>query len=396
MSESAVNAEVASSAGDTGPVSNSPVDAATEETNVVAKTEDGNNDASPGTLLKTTAQLNKKAPSSNRKFDPSTLPVTDDPDKIRAQVEFYFGDSNLPTDKHMWNLTGGPENKAVPLKEICAFKRMRRFQPYSAVVSALRDSKTLEISGPEGEEVVKRKKAYVPASDNAQARMAASVYVKGFGDEEPTTQFDIEAFFAPYGPVNAVRLRRTNENLFKGSVFVEFQTEELAKKFLALDPPPTWKGHELKIMSKKAYVEEKTKLIQEGKIEASNSKPKRFFEGKEIGGRGGHRSRGRDSKHSDTRDSGDWKKRKDDRFNRRGRGGHRRGRGGNRDRGGDRREAGGEGDGDSAKAAADSTATNEAAPEAANGKRVREDEGDGQPPAKKVDTKAEGEAPASA
>lgn len=232
----------------------------------------------------------------------------------------------------MWNLTGGQENKPVSLKDICSFGRMRRFKPYSAVVAALQDSKVLIVSGPEGEEVIKRKKAYVPASNAAQARMAASVYVKGFGDEEPSTQFDIEAFFARYGPVNAIRLRRTPENLFKGSVFVEFQSEELAKKFLELDPKPTWKGHELKTMSKKDYVDEKTKMIQSGEIEASNNRQARFFEGRETGGRGG-RGRGRDSRRSD---SDDWKKRREEdqkngfRDRRQQRGGYRprRGRGG--------------------------------------------------------------------
>lgn len=240
----------------------------------------------------------------------------------------------------MWNLTGGEENKPVSLKDICSFGRMRCFKPYSAVVAALKDSKTLIVSGDEGEEVVTRKKAYVPASDLAQARMAASVYVKGFGDEEPSTQFEIEAFFARYGPVNAIRLRRTPENLFKGSVFAEFQTEELAKKFLELDPAPTWKGHELMVMPKKAYVTDKTKKIQSGEIEASHNRPKRFYEGKEIGGRGNNRGRGRDSRRSG--DPDDWKKRRDedqkggfkDRRHQRGRGGHGRGRGGRGGRGG--------------------------------------------------------------
>jgi lupus La protein len=235
----------------------------------------------------------------------------------------------------MWKLTGGEQNLAVKLKDICKFKRMHRFQPYSAVVAAMRDSKFLDISGADSEEEIKRKKPYISASGASQARLAATVYVKGFGDEEPTTQFDIEAFFARYGPVNSIRLRRTDDNLFKGSVFAEFQDEDQAKKFLELDPAPTWKEHDLKIMSKKAYVDEKTKLIQEGKIEASNNQ-RRFFEGKETGNRGG-RGRG-DSRRTDPND---WKKRRDEdqkngfKDRHRGRGGRGgRGRGGRGGRGG--------------------------------------------------------------
>src|SRR5688572_6031413 len=100
------------------------------------------------------------------------------------KVEFYFGDSNLPMDKYMWQLTGGPENKAIPLKEICKFKRMRRFNPYSAVVKALKQSKHLIVEGEEGAETVKRRKAYsLTTNEQRDEREKSTVYVKGFGDE---------------------------------------------------------------------------------------------------------------------------------------------------------------------------------------------------------------------
>lgn len=253
------------------------------------------------------------------------------------QFEFYFGDSNLPSDKHMWTITGGTENKPVKVKHILNFGRCRRFQPYEAVIAALKDSETLEISGPEGDEEVKRKQAYVPASETAQARVAKSVYVKGFGDETPTTQVDIEAFFAPYRPINAIRLRRTDEQYFKGSVFVEFPSEDAAKAFLALDPKPTYQGHELKIMSKRDYMEEKNQLIKEGKLEPQKQQKTKFWEGKELGGtRGGRGGRGGGDRRGD---SDDWKKRREnDQKNgfggRGGRGGRGRGGRGGRGRGG--------------------------------------------------------------
>jgi len=37
-------------------------------------------------MLKTTAQINRENIKANRKFDPSTLEITDDPVKIRTQV----------------------------------------------------------------------------------------------------------------------------------------------------------------------------------------------------------------------------------------------------------------------------------------------------------------------
>jgi lupus La protein len=113
---------------------------------------------------------------------------------------------------------------------------MRHFQPLEAVIEALRESTFVELT--DNDTRVRRKELPEDWDDPNKitvfedAAMPRSVYVKGFGEEVPSTQFDIEAFFSTYGPTKAVRLRRTNDKLFKGSVFVEFETEELQKAFL--------------------------------------------------------------------------------------------------------------------------------------------------------------------
>lgn len=242
----------------------------------------------------------------------------------------------------MWESCGGSDNKPILIKTIHSFKRMRTFQPYSAVVAALKDSTFLEISGEEGEEEVKRKVPYKPMAAGKAKSEAASVYVKGFGDEAPGTQFELESFFAQFGETKGIKLRRTNENLFKGSVFVTFADEETAKKFLELDPKPQWKGHDLKIMSKRAYCEEKNELIRSGKLEPSASGPKKFYEGKDSSKNS--RGRGRGGRDFRGRDQDDWKKRREhdqkngfkDRRGGRGRGRGGRGRGGRDDRRGGR------------------------------------------------------------
>lgn len=228
-------------------------------------------------------------------------------------------------DKFLLSKVGGSENRPVELSLLHSFKRMRRFQPFSAIVEALRTSELVELTN---DDTCVRRKVPLPetvteSADSTIVRtfedkaMNRSIYAKGFGEEEPSTQFDIEAFFAPYGPTNAVRLRRTNEKIFKGSVFVEFDSEETQQKFLALDPKPKWKGTaDLLIKSKKDYCEEKVKEIEAGRL-----KPSR--------GRGNFRGRGR----GDNRRGGDQKRG----FNK-GRGGQR-GRGrGNRNQEGGRRE----------------------------------------------------------
>ncbi|KAK4103675.1 hypothetical protein N658DRAFT_505338 [Parathielavia hyrcaniae] len=370
-------------------------EASDEKTEAVADAENGE-ETKTDALLKTTAQANHKDYKKNRKYDPTTQPVTNDPVKIRAQVEFYFGDSNLPVDKFMWEQTGGEDNKPMPLQTICNFKRMRQFQPYSAVVAALRESEFLDVAGDEGDETVRRKVAYESVPEAQKARLERSVYAKGFGDEEPSTQFDVEAFFSKHGHVNHVKLRRTHEELFKGSVFVEFSSVDEADAFAKLDPKPIWKGHELLVMKKKDYLEEKTRQIREGEKEPNQHRRVTFFEGKERGGaRGGARGRGRGGKFG-----GDWKDK--DQKN----GGHRGGRGRGRGRGrGERGFRGGRGGGrdnrgrDEKKGEDAKPSTNDVqmptiqstAPKngETNGKRAREDDGGEARAAKKVDTKAE-------
>lgn len=151
---------------------------------------------------------------------------------------------------------------------------MRHFKPHSAIVAALKESKTLDVV--ENDSCIQRKEA-LPEDFNHKSMneivqvhedeaMSRSIYAKGFGDEKASTQFDIEAFFAEHGSTNSVRLRRALNRNFKGSVFVEFDSEESQQAFLALDPMPKWQGSELLIKSKKQYCDEKVEDIKNGLV----------------------------------------------------------------------------------------------------------------------------------
>ncbi|KAK4548303.1 hypothetical protein LTR36_010173 [Oleoguttula mirabilis] len=76
---------------------------------------------------------------------------------IRRQVEYYFSDTNLPTDTFMLNLTGGVANRPVSLKTICDFNRMRSCT-YSAVKDALASSKRLQLVEADGTDAVRRRR----------------------------------------------------------------------------------------------------------------------------------------------------------------------------------------------------------------------------------------------
>ncbi|RWA14782.1 hypothetical protein EKO27_g356 [Xylaria grammica] len=358
-------------------------------------------DGKPSIFRPPEGMLRVSGPRQQKKFvksDPTSLTETDDPREIRKQVEFYFGDSNLPEDKFLWEKVGGEENKPVPVSLICSFSRMRRFRPYEAVVKALKASNFLVVDGPEGEETIRRKNAV--DTEKRNKREERSVYVKGFGDETSSTQFDIEAFFAQYGQFDSVRLRRAEppEKVFKGSIFVEWSDKETAKKFMAVEPQPQWKGHPLHIMWKLDYMKQKSEAIRDGKINAGGRK----F------GRGSHRGRGHSRGNDRGGDKDDWKKRReqdqkdgfsDRRDNNRGRG-RGRGRGNFRGRGG-RNNNDARGQDTPAKPADDGRPKIHVSKEGAkiieaekaksgetNGKRARDDDTSaGEPPAKKIDAK---------
>ncbi|KAI0854314.1 hypothetical protein F5Y00DRAFT_5081 [Daldinia vernicosa] len=359
-------------------------------------------------------KVNRKGCETRQKSDASILPDSDNPYEIRKQVEFYFSDSNLPGDKFLWSQTDGSNNKPVPLSVICNFSRMRRFKPYSAVVDALKASKHLVVEGSEGEETIRRKQPYKPADDRQRQIDERSAYIKGFGEENSSTQFDIEAFLAQYGEFNSVRLRRAEDDKksFKGSVFVEWADKDTLDKFMALEPKPLWKEHTLDIKTKLEYKAFKAQEIRDGKIPMKGSN---HFGRSQRGHRdGGGRGRGSRDNYRGS-DANDWKKRRDeDQRNgfedRRGRRDHRgrgRGRGGGNNRGRGRDRA--QNDNGRSKEQEQPVSRDDGRPKIntskesekimkeenaksntdaqANGKRARDGDSTDAPPTKKVDTK---------
>jgi len=251
------------------------------------------------------------------------------------KVEFYFSTQNLATDEHMFVSLEGPKNTPVSIHHVCTFKRMRRFKPYSAVVAALRESKDLEVVddgeySKAGSEAVKRKEPIsVPTKEgddknppttvdlfyrlknNSSNNMDRSAYVKGFGNEEDAGQIALEKFFRPYGAV-MIRKRREDDGAWKGSVFVEFDSEDSRKQFLELDPAPKYNGNELTVMGKKEYIEMKCKekgikpdweLTEQEKHEQRKRLRGTNGDGGRGRGRGGGRGHGRGGRGNDRRDN---------------------------------------------------------------------------------------------
>lgn len=245
----------------TEPVVEKPVIEKTEE-----KTEEKVEEKAEATETETTTETKATSEEAESKdFAPSD---------VLKQVEFYFSDSNLPKDKFLWRTVQSNQEGWVSIATIASFNRMKKFRPLSAVVDALKTSEFLVVS--ENGELVRRKNAILPPKESEnQLRFQRSAYAKGFGEETETTQDDLEKWFAQYGKVNEVRLRRDEKKAFKGSVFAEFADLDDAKKFTELAQKPEYNGKELEVvMSKPAYVEMKA---QNGNFGGDkNSKRKRF------------------------------------------------------------------------------------------------------------------------
>lgn len=206
--------------------------------------------------------------------DASKLPQSSDPKEILSQVEFYFSDNNLPTDRFLWQATQKNDGW-VSIELIHSFKRMHRFQPYEAVVEALRQSPDLLEVSEDGKQVRRKIPLVEPKAEAKKEAFKRTVYAKGFGEETPTSQFDIEKFFGEHGSTKQVRLRRAEDGTFKGSVFAEFENLDDAKKFVEAESKPKWDNKELLVMSKQAYVDMKS--AEHGFTDSATGKRRRGF-----------------------------------------------------------------------------------------------------------------------
>lgn len=245
--------------------------------------------------------------ASNVVSDASKLPTSSIPEEILKQVEFYFSDQNLPNDRFLYT-TAKSNDGWVPISTIACFSRMRRFQPFTAIVEALKQSKELlEVS--EDNELVRRKiPLEEPKPEQKKNAFDRSIYAKGFGEETETTQFDLEKFFETFGAVKQVRLRRSDDKKFKGSVFVEFEKIEDADAFLALDPKPKYEEKELLAMSKKGYVD--MKAAEHGFSNTAKGRKPKFNAFKEQGGKPRGDFKGK--RRNDSGNNRSFKKRRED------------------------------------------------------------------------------------
>lgn len=199
--------------------------------------------------------------------------------KILKQVEFYFSDSNLPRDKFMQEHTKQNDGWAE-IAVIASFNKMKTLSTdLAVVVAALRASPVLLEVDEEGVKV--RRKTPVPENvDNIKN----AIYVKGLPKD-----FDIEPikeFLAPHmqagEEISCVRLRRFPDKTFKGSAFIEFNSEAVAERVSKLELKTTEDAEEpLSLQMKADYLARKKAERYAKKGGPSEGGAKRKREGEE-------------------------------------------------------------------------------------------------------------------
>ncbi|KHJ87344.1 la domain protein [Oesophagostomum dentatum] len=153
-------------------------------------------------------------------------------EKVVRQLEYYFGNINLPRDRFLQDSMKQDEGW-VPIKTLLTFNRLASITTDAEVIAnavKAADSEIISISE-DGQKI--RRNIGNPLPENSleywQKIKHCTVYMKGF--EQNTTLDEIMTFAKKFGQVENVLMRRTKpDRIFKGSVFITYKTREEAEK----------------------------------------------------------------------------------------------------------------------------------------------------------------------
>jgi len=202
--------------------------------------------------------------------------------KIIRQVEYYFGDFNLPKDKFLKETV--KENEGwVTMETMLKFKRLADLsQDAKEILTALKksDSGLMEIEG-EADGKVRRSPSQPLPENNDEFKkqvQARTAYAKGF-DLENTKMDELLEFYAEHEPtVVNIQMRnycdrKTKVKGFKGSIFMTFRTEEDCKAFVEAEKKE-YKGKELLRKLQNKYFEDKAEEFKQRREKKGKGKDK--------------------------------------------------------------------------------------------------------------------------
>eukprot|EP00761_Pharyngomonas_kirbyi_P000060 gb/GECH01000060.1/.p1 GENE.gb/GECH01000060.1/~~gb/GECH01000060.1/.p1 ORF type:complete len:354 (+),score=137.07 gb/GECH01000060.1/:1-1062(+) len=178
-------------------------------------------------------------------------------EKVRKQIEFYFSDSNLPNDKFLRSQCAMNPHGYVDISILADFPRVKKHtEDLSVVVSALKNSKELEVS--KDEKMVRR----VDPLPEEDVTLPRSIHMKEFPKD--VTIDGLQEFFSKYGTVRSVRIRKfPGSDEPKGSAIIEFSSEDEANKIL--EKTIEYNGAPLIMTRKDQWIEKKKEKRQSKK-----------------------------------------------------------------------------------------------------------------------------------
>ncbi|XP_060067002.1 lupus La protein homolog [Ylistrum balloti] len=179
--------------------------------------------------------------------------------KIIKQLEYYFGDMNLPRDRFLQEQIREDADGWVSLAVMTKFNRLKQLTSnLKMIATAIRksDSGLLEVSK---DGVYMRRSPDMPLPENTEDRRSEiqkkTVYAKGFPANISLDKL-IAFFEEGHGLMDTVHMRRDANKKFKGSVFAVFKSQDDADKFVVASEIK-YQDTPLKRMSKQLYYTQK-------------------------------------------------------------------------------------------------------------------------------------------
>ena len=257
----------------------------------VEKTAEPKSDVKDESDKKTAADSagdKKEESESNTEVKEENGTPSDLEQKVIRQIEYYFGDYNLPKDKFLQEEIK-KDDGWVTLDTMLNFQRLKSLTTDKDVIAGALLKSTAKLLEVSEDKSKLRRNPEKPLPELSDARkqeiISRSVYIKGFPKENTTLDVLLE-FLKEFGKTDNVQMRNYHDKVedkwkFKGSIFVTFPTKDEADAFIKLESVKH--GDEELIRKWQAdYLEEKKIEMKEGK----RGKEKRKQNLKEAAGDG--------------------------------------------------------------------------------------------------------------
>lgn len=193
----------------------------------------------------------------------------DDLTALRRQLEYYFSDSNLPRDKFLRAKTEENEQGYVPISVLLSFNRLKSLNATPELIADSIKSSTL-LALNEDKSSIRRT---TPLPDKS-AFLNRAIFAKGWRAGGPEPELDyLTKLFSPSGNVLSIRIRRWNDEKgkhFKGSIFVEMESDEAAQRAATEEYTIETEDNEGKLIETKLAVEPIDEYFERKRSEKAN------------------------------------------------------------------------------------------------------------------------------